>query len=118
MRYLKPIKFNLTVLVLTCLLLVGCDTTVMEPIQQGGFTIAFNLYEDAIVTLTIENSYNTVVKVLADHEPFFSGFNEVDWDCRDKDGKVVIEGIYFYRLIVENSKGKSESIIKIILINP
>ncbi len=118
MKRMNATKYNLFVLAITCFLLVGCETTFMEPIQSGTLTIEFDLYEDAIVTLTIENCYSAVIVFLFNHVECFSGSNAVTWDCRDEHGKEVIDGIYFIRLIIEDSKGKSETIRKIILTNP
>lgn len=114
---MKTIKYKLIFLILTLHLLIGCDTTVMAPIQPGNMGISFDLFEPATVTLTIENCYNTVIKTLLDHESLPGGTYEINWNGRDDREAEIVEGIYFFHLIIENSKGKSEEVVKVILVN-
>jgi hypothetical protein len=90
----------------------------MEPIQPGNMGVSFDLFEPGIVTLTIENSYNIIIKTLLDHETLPVGTYMIVWDGYDNGGKEIVEGIYFSHIIIETSKGKYERIRKIILINP
>lgn len=81
----------------------GCETNEPEQVE-GNAVIRFGINEESVVTLTIENSYNTIVRTLINGENRSAGYHEVTWDFKDDDDQLVIEGIYFYRLVIRNSE--------------
>jgi hypothetical protein len=59
-------------------------------------TIAFDLVDDAIVTLKIYNMLGQEVTTLINNEIYESGNNEIDFDA-----SALPSGVYFYRLSVQ-----------------
>lgn len=81
------------------LALPGCGTTPTRPFS-GPVRLDFDLSAPARVKLVIEDSYNRQVRVLIDGRlPGRS--HRVVWDCRDNDGRVVPNGVYFAVLQVD-----------------
>ena len=64
-------------------------------------TIAFNLAESGPVTLNIYNTKGQLVNQLANAN-YSAGKHYLIWNGRDKDGRPVSSGLYFYRLIAKN----------------
>ena len=42
------------------------------------------------------------------------GFNKIAWDGRDKDGDVIGNGVYFYKVIVKHGNTQSEGLSKLV----
>jgi hypothetical protein len=72
-------------------------------------TIAFELPEDAIVTLKIYNLLGQEVETLADQEEFTEGTNEVPFDASR-----YASGVYYYRLVVND--GQFQQVKKMMLL--
>jgi len=60
-------------------------------------TISFSLPVDAFVTLKVYNLLGQEVATLIDHEAFFSGDEEVDFDASQ-----LASGVYLYRIVAES----------------
>jgi flagellar hook assembly protein FlgD len=43
------------------------------------------------------------------------GFNRVDWDGRDGDGDRLANGVYLYRVTVDNGEAKQEVVEKLVV---
>ena len=75
-------------------------------------TIAFELSEEAVVTLTIYGMAGQVVRQLAVDQVMAAGHYESIWDGRDVYGARVGSGLYFYRL----EAGDFTSVKKMVLL--
>ncbi len=78
---------------------------------QSYTTISYSMAKNAVIKLQIYSSSGTLVRKLrsgVEHK----GINHVTWDGRDEIGHQVSNGIYFYRLEVENFS-EMKKIIKI-----
>jgi hypothetical protein len=64
-------------------------------------TLAFDLPEAATVDLMIYDMKGRLVRSLVVHEAREAGRNEVVWRGRDDGGRVVVAGVYFYRLVAD-----------------
>jgi len=94
-------------------LFIGCESTISNADSPGPTVpIQFSLPVDSYVKLTLENSYNTVVKVLYDGQ-LSAGVHQVEIDSYE-----LSEGVYFYTLVAEgiNSSSYFETTKKMILI--
>jgi len=60
-------------------------------------TIEFNLAEDALVTVKIFNLLGQEVAILADHQEFTEGANDVEFNASS-----MASGVYFYRILVSD----------------
>ena len=61
-------------------------------------TITYSLQKAEKITLTIFNSIGQHLRTLIDSESRRAGTYTVTWDGRDKSGRLVSTGVYFYRL--------------------
>ena len=61
-------------------------------------TIAFDMPAQGVVSLSVFDVSGRLVDVLLDNTSASEGRNEVVWRGRDKGGRVVPAGVYFYRL--------------------
>jgi len=68
-------------------------------------TIKYQLPKDGKVALEIYNLTGQKVKTLAD-EKLSVGFYTASWDGKDSQGRAVVGGIYFYRIVVETDSGE------------
>lgn len=71
------------------LLLFGCKSSIVD---DPTLTIDYSVPEKSLVKLTIENSYNTIIKTPVDDEQN-AGVYRVSVDVND-----LAEGVYFYTL--------------------
>jgi hypothetical protein len=60
-------------------------------------TIEFTLPQDAAVTIAVYNMLGQQVAMVADHEEFTEGANDVEFDASH-----LASGVYFYRITVNN----------------
>jgi hypothetical protein len=60
-------------------------------------TVEFSLPVDAFVTLKVYNLLGQEVATLIDHEMFYSGYEEVDFDASQ-----LASGVYLYRIVAES----------------
>ena len=70
-------------------------------------TILYQLPKDAQVSLKIYNITGQLVNALADKSQK-AGYYSVPWDGKDREGRVVSSGIYFYRFIAKDLKEKNQ----------
>ena len=82
-------KKNYLIFALTALFLFGCKSSMLvDPTTS----IRYSLPERSHVKLTIENSYNTIIKTLVNTEQL-PGFYSVSFDATN-----LAEGVYFYTI--------------------
>jgi len=65
--------------------------------------ISFNLSNESKVDLNIYNIRGQKVRVLADDEVRSSGYQNIQWNGKDENGRKVGSGIYFYKLDVDDT---------------
>ena len=84
------------------------------PNPAGGLTnITFELQESATVRLSVFNTSGQEVKVLV-NEKLAKGEHHIRWNGVDNSGKKLNNGVYFVRLLTDNTR---QSSIKLILNN-
>ncbi|MFC1573268.1 choice-of-anchor D domain-containing protein [Candidatus Eisenbacteria bacterium] len=66
-----------------------------------GTMFRLGLPEPASVTLDIYTTSGRLVRLLMDRK-VSAGFHQVEWDGRDESGRVVADGVYFYRFVSPN----------------
>ena len=71
-------------------LFFGCKSSILD---DPSITIQFSLAHDSNVKLTIENNYDTVVKILIDNAQMTAGAHQVTFDQNN-----LAEGVYYYTL--------------------
>lgn len=76
-----------------------------------GTTISFSLQENTHVDLSIYNMRGQLVKILF-NERKYSGNYKIIWDGRDKSGRLMANGIYFFKL----TAGRYTSTRKVVLL--
>ena len=82
-------KKNYLIFAITALFLFGCKSSMLV---DPSTSIKYSLPERSHVIITIENSYNTVVKTLIDNEQL-PGYYTVSFDSAN-----LAEGVYFYTI--------------------
>ena len=74
-------------------------------------TIAFELSQDSKVIISIYNIKGQKVKTLT-NKPYTKGAHSVIWNGKDKTGKSVSSGVYFYKI----TAGKNAVVKKMLLL--
>jgi hypothetical protein len=74
---------------------------------RGKTTIQYQLPFDSQVSLKIYNIAGQQVKTIREGNQKV-GYYSVNWDGKDRDGKAVSSGIYFYRFVAQNLKSDSQ----------
>ncbi len=77
--------------------------------------IRYQLPENSNVNLSIYNCVGQLVRELV-NEKQKAGYYMARWDSRNNNGKRVVSGIYFYRIMVENNEKKYTTTKKLIII--
>ncbi|MBU0560504.1 MAG: hypothetical protein KJ799_10420 [Bacteroidetes bacterium] len=90
--------------VISLLILVGCSNSV-EPLENIQTTVYFSLAETSDVEFYLENTYNTKVFSVSTKLP--AGTHSIDLPVDD-----LVEGIYFYTLVVKGVDGNNYQITK------
>jgi flagellar hook assembly protein FlgD len=75
-------------------------------------TIRYNLSQASLVTLKIFDMTGRVVTTLV-NETKASGYSSVKWNGKDELGRLVVNGIYFYRI----QAGDFKAVKKMVLLN-
>lgn len=88
---------------------------VFEPDGEKEIKFEFKLSKDADVTLEIYDDGKVFAEVF-DGE-LDSGSNKIDWNGRNEEGELITDGVYDYKIISENYKGKSIEYGKFIVQN-
>ncbi len=89
---------------------VGLAQNVPNPFEQST-NIAFTLPEKAHVKLTIFDLKGRLLRVLVDGRRD-AGRHVENWDRKDKEGRLLPSGVYFYELMT----GEGEAVKKMILV--
>lgn len=77
--------------------------------------IDYILPQTANIAISVYNLHGQLVKTLIDAEQT-AGTHSVMWDGRNQHGKVVADGIYYYRLISTHSQQQIQLTQKMILL--
>jgi hypothetical protein len=83
-------KKYFALLVLSGIFISGCRSSIVD---DPSVNIRFLVDQNSIVTLTIENDYNTVMATPVDHEAKAAGYYSVNID-----GSSWLSGVYFYTI--------------------
>jgi hypothetical protein len=75
---------------------VGCNSSILD---DPSTKIQYSIPESGHVSLTVENSYNTIIATLVD-ENQSAGTHSVTFDTLN-----LAEGIYFYTLLFNGENG-------------
>jgi len=78
-------------------------------------TINFSLKEECNVSIKIYNIRGAVVRTLIEGV-IKAAYHEIYWDGKNNAGKQVGSGLYFYKMVSEDSNGKYTSTKKMILL--
>ncbi|WP_456338005.1 FlgD immunoglobulin-like domain containing protein [Fervidibacter sacchari] len=62
--------------------------------------IHFRLSGDAVLTITVVDSQNNIVKTLANEQPFAQGEHDLTWDGKKDDGEMAPTGTYGVRIAI------------------
>jgi len=62
--------------------------------------IHFRLSGDAVLTITVVDSQNKIVKTLANEQPFNQGEHDLTWDGKKDDGEMAPTGTYGVRIAI------------------
>ncbi len=73
-------------------------------------TISFLLRKDDNVSVKIYNAAGRLKRRLRDNTALFAGFNAIEWDGRDEDGKVCVSGIYI-AIIQGQEQAKTKTVV-------
>jgi len=73
--------------------------------SEGNLTIKFRIDKDSDVTVELRDG-NMVLGTIIKDESLLEGVNSVTWDGLDKYGEALEGGIYQYKIIAANNKGK------------
>ena len=106
---------SITLLFSICLVLFGCETTVLESLETGTVKIQFSLERESYVIVEIKNRYNSVVRSF-DEGIIPPGQHEIIWDTTDNNGDRIFEGIYFIFIFVDGELLTPEK--RVVLLNP
>lgn len=94
-------------LLLFTLLIFGCNSSILD---DPSTTIKYSIPEPAHVKLSVENSYNTLIKILVNTNLPAGSFNA------NFDSSNLAEGIYFYILEIKPENGTETKTIKKMLL--
>lgn len=75
-------------------------------------TIEFSIQKESNIELLIYNIKGQIINKLA-HGEFTQGSHSIIWNGRDESGKLIVSGIYFYKLIIN---GKTVTTKKCLLL--
>ena len=90
------------------------DPTTFDARDGEAASIDFEITEGAFVTVVIENSRGEVVRTFEDYRGRQSTFFDVEdnislqWDGRETDGDIAVDGTYAVVVTVENNDGSNE----------
>ena len=73
-------------------------------------TIAFDLPQSEHVEVSVYNILGREVTTLADGH-YETGYHELSWDGRDRSGRDVASGIYFYRLSTDSHRAQKKMLL-------
>lgn len=72
---------------------------------------------DAEVEVKIYTLTGRLIQNLSGHFVSGTGYHEIEWDGRDRDGDQIANGVYLYKLSLKNGKEKKEIIEKLVIMN-
>ncbi|MBU1043860.1 MAG: hypothetical protein KJ915_05615 [Candidatus Omnitrophica bacterium] len=77
---------------------VSLDKKAINPVKNEAASIRFRLNKKAQISAKIYNSLDQLVREIKSRDMCKSGYNEIIWDGKDKDGQIVIPDAYVYTL--------------------
>ncbi|NOZ79829.1 MAG: hypothetical protein GXP48_11755, partial [Acidobacteria bacterium] len=81
--------------------------TLISPNGDGRLDVSsveISLIQDAVITLTVRDADDKVIRTLIDHETFPGGpVDAPAWDGTDDSGSVVSSGVYHLKLVAEDT---------------
>ncbi|TNE68901.1 hypothetical protein EP331_14895 [bacterium] len=96
------------------MVLSSCRSTSMDSMEDIRIMVGFIIQSNSYVTVTVENSYGTIVQTVIENKPLSAGQHTIEIDSSD-----LIEGVYFCKLYTgRTANSVSEvQVIRMILIN-
>ena len=80
----------------------GCEDNILNTIDSNGTTnFGFELPNSGNVIFIITDRYNSEVKTF-DLGELNAGLHTLSWDGKNNNGNNVNEGVYFYKIFVDN----------------
>jgi flagellar hook assembly protein FlgD len=73
--------------------------------------IHFRLSGDAVLTITVVDSQNKIVKTLANEQPFNQGEHDLTWDGKKDDGEMAPTGTYGVRIAIVR-EGRQTNVVE------
>jgi len=73
-------------------------------------TIYYYLTQSSDVTINIYNVQGQLVKSLLNKQSRVAGFNRINWDGKNDNGKIVSSGVYFYQIKSTNWSGTKKMV--------
>jgi len=83
---------------------------------SGVCSIMFKMGSDADVTINIYSTSGRLIRKLLDGEALGYGYQAVEWNGLDGDGREIANGIYLYKVIARSNGEKVEKSGKIVRI--
>lgn len=86
---------------------IYADSTDQIPFrpEYNQLGISFRTLLDSEVTIEIRDEHRVIATVI-EKNPLVEGAHTIYWDGRDKNGDIVDDGLYQYKIIAENFQGK------------
>ena len=72
---------------------------------------------DSEVKIKIYTIAGRLIQTLEGYYVSGAGYEEIEWDGRDRDGDNIANGVYLYKLILKSGSGKKEVIEKLMIMN-
>ncbi|MBN1234150.1 MAG: type IX secretion system sortase PorU [Candidatus Coatesbacteria bacterium] len=84
-----------------------------NPVRNNNTYFTFSLSHDSDLEITILTIKGRPIHTLKARGK--SGYNQISWNCRDKQGDSIGNGVYFYKLKAKGNNGEATSIGKLII---
>lgn len=78
---------------------------------SGNTTLQFTLKEDSPVSVMIYNAQGEMIKSLIENQRLKAGTHKLSWDATSNNGSRVTNGVFYYRIIIEETIGTGKLIL-------
>ena len=87
--------------------------------ENTSFTFEYQTQNDneAEVKIKIYTISGRLIQTLDGYYVSGAGYEEIEWDGRDRDGDQIANGVYLYKLILDDGSEKKEVIEKLVILN-
>ena len=87
--------------------------------ESTRFTFEYQTQDnrDAEVKIKIYTIAGRLIQTIEGNYVFGAGYEEIEWDGRDRDGDQIANGVYLYKLILDDGMKKKEVIEKLMIMN-